>query len=1386
MIAMKQDTPHDANSRFNATCLSPDELRRVTHGELPVDQFDAAIAHLDQCDECRAYAESIQSSDLSACGDPPVDELQHETACQAAMLRLMQTPASEYPASIRSFLLEDALPRDTLGPYRILGPLGSGGMSTVLLAQHERLKRRFAIKLLPRERVDHPGWLSRFEREMVAAAALEHTHVVRTTDAGHENGWHFLVMEYLDGLDVGCIARRVGPLAVSDACEIVRQAALGLAHIHAAGLVHRDIKPSNLMLTRSGTVKVLDLGLVLDGDDPICVDDRLTTVGHLMGTVAFMSPEQLADSRNVDRRADLYSLGATLFRLIAGRSPHERHGGLTKQILTITQNDAPRLDTVRDDLAEDVVRLVAEMLARDPSERPASADEIAARLETPSAGHRLKKLVGTAEKISDEAGSVWHTLPPAPAASGVPPRRRIWAWIAGGMFAAFILAAIVFKIQTDRGELVVHSDLDGLTMIIKQDDQFVEQLEISSDQDNRIVLRKGTYRVEIEGGGEALKLSDEVVTIGRGTTSEVKVTGNANRIAGTFDDDSTELYQGHDLDYWMHAIRNERDIAMVVRAMMAVQTLARNPEQELAAAEATFALTSRWGARGTVVPTSPEQVSTEQDPSHVFMGYLLSVYSRYSMDTVFKSIARGLHDCNERTLQAASLLISATYALLEKNSPSAGDKSIQEWASDSLEHQQRTELLRSIQRAMIGGSVSQKDSVEEISGAVLAIQEILSKPVVGDPLIEPYIARLMRRDIRIYCVNAFELGELGIRLATTGQHGVTWDNVINQLFLLGPIRPDADINKLFGTIAEKAPEIMLQNITRRLDGVIDASREKVSIRKTIDEVIYYGDRENLSTDEIADPSSDQWKLALDFYARNVDPHVTSLNRLKQIRTAMKEENIESWFRPPFSATSTKVISIYEPINNAIAELTARYTAVHGPLPDAETVELSSDSPSTDATDKLADPQPASPLYQGHDFAYWMQVLENERDVKAAGEAITALEVLSRGTDSRREAAVRTLELARRWGSNRITGDPETTETRTDQGRANFYMGYLVNVFPEYLPMPGLEAIDEELKNGNAKSRGVSALLLNTYRSAIADSGYVSRKHRTLAIDDIERLAKDPDTQPLLQSLVNQLGALCTVSKTGGSLGDDKTKVEMQDCGLWLELAINPDLTENDWIASFVEQRVIERSGKWSAKNDQGRQAHPNSHHQDYPTGRNQNVWGISEDELLAATRLREQGVLSAEYDAYLCASMLNKWYERYSQRSDDGVAYLAKTAADRLLEQTARALDSMKMLLVDEWSQQRGSGRGTLGEMPVGLLADENSIWKFALPFFAEHVAPDEVALELLGELKKTMTTFTSRQNDETSSIRLDAAITRLQERHDAQIADLDSPQSDPVSPATD
>ncbi len=212
-----------------------------------------------------------------------------------------------------------------IGNYLILDKLGQGGMGMVFKARHRRLGRVGALKILPPSFARDRSAVLRFRREVEAAGRLKHPNVVAALDADEDRGVHFLVMDYVEGKDLDHIVRERGPLPVGQAVDCLIQAARGLEAAHAAGIVHRDIKPGNLMLDQAGAVRVLDLGLarIADAANPFnkTAARRLTESGMYMGTIDFMAPEQAEDSHRVDHRADIYSLGCTLFYLLTGREP---------------------------------------------------------------------------------------------------------------------------------------------------------------------------------------------------------------------------------------------------------------------------------------------------------------------------------------------------------------------------------------------------------------------------------------------------------------------------------------------------------------------------------------------------------------------------------------------------------------------------------------------------------------------------------------------------------------------------------------------------------------------------------------------------------------------------------------------------------------------------------------------------------------------------------------------------------------------------------------------------------------------------------------------------------------------------------------------------------
>jgi serine/threonine protein kinase len=450
-------------------------------------------------------------------------------------------------------------------------------------------------------------------------------------------------------------------LPIADACEIVRQAALGLAHIHETGLIHRDIKPSNLMLCQSGVVKILDLGLVLPGDDPLSKDDRLTTVGHLMGTMPYMAPEQLADSRSVCPRADIYSLGATLFRLITGRTPHQKKGNLAAHILAITGTDAPKLSTFREDVDNELETLVSEMLSRDPNHRPDSAADIARRLEPAGNDSRLKPLLREALRRPHHSKNTASRLPSV-AASQPPTRRHKWvAWAMGGFAATVLLAGFLLKLQTEKGELIVHSQQDDVTLLVKQDDQLVQRLTIESSQPGRTVLRKGTYRIEIDGGGTALQLSKDVVTIGAKQSNHLEVTKRPPNDAS-----QATLFKGQSLDHWMSLLTREKEVDAVGQAMLAVEILTRDghPQDRYAAAETTINLAKKHGgiaqesldSLGSVEGRGP--INNPDAFSRRFMAYFLTTIPRYFPSPGLQLIDRELRDGPQESRVASVMALN--------------------------------------------------------------------------------------------------------------------------------------------------------------------------------------------------------------------------------------------------------------------------------------------------------------------------------------------------------------------------------------------------------------------------------------------------------------------------------------------------------------------------------------------------------------------------------------------------------------------------------------------------------------------------------------------------------------------------------------------------------
>ena len=307
----------------------------------------------------------------------PADELECEPQCSlactlaetAAISRSAQASVSRQPDA------SDVLAITHQGRYEILGVLGQGGMGVVYKARNRKMNRLVAIKVLPRLKPQDRGAAARFEREIQTLAQLKHPHIVTAYDADEADDKHFLVMEYIDGTDLKTLVKAHGPLPVVQAVQIILQAARGLQYAHEQGIVHRDIKPANLMLEQGGTVKVLDLGLArIESSAGLQAD--LTMTGMMMGTVDYLAPEQAASAKNIDARADIYSLGCSLYYLLTGRPLYDGDTVIQK-VLAHREEPIPALSEARPDCPRCLEQVFATMVAKRPDDRyPKMADVI--------------------------------------------------------------------------------------------------------------------------------------------------------------------------------------------------------------------------------------------------------------------------------------------------------------------------------------------------------------------------------------------------------------------------------------------------------------------------------------------------------------------------------------------------------------------------------------------------------------------------------------------------------------------------------------------------------------------------------------------------------------------------------------------------------------------------------------------------------------------------------------------------------------------------------------------------------------------------------------------------------------------------------------------------
>ena len=286
-----------------------------------------------------------------------------------------EAPGAESPSSHQSLK-----PGTEIGSYTIIRLIGLGGMGAVYEAEHRRMRRKVALKMISASALEHPEALQRFQREAQAMARLEHPNIVTAHDADQVGDINFLVMQYVDGDNLSTMVKNRGALPVDMALGFLVQTARGLEYAHQEGVIHRDIKPSNLIVGSNGVVKILDMGLARLEEslgEVSSVNKNLTQAGNIMGTVDFMAPEQALDAKEADQRADIYSLGCTFYYLLTGQILYEGDT-VMKRIMSHRFDPVPSLNDARQDIPEGLDAIFQKMVAKSRADRFRSMTELLA------------------------------------------------------------------------------------------------------------------------------------------------------------------------------------------------------------------------------------------------------------------------------------------------------------------------------------------------------------------------------------------------------------------------------------------------------------------------------------------------------------------------------------------------------------------------------------------------------------------------------------------------------------------------------------------------------------------------------------------------------------------------------------------------------------------------------------------------------------------------------------------------------------------------------------------------------------------------------------------------------------------------------------------------
>jgi urea transport system substrate-binding protein len=415
----------------NEHCPSREKLERLASGSLDAAEQTTLATHVRACVTCQQSMASVHPHQATADWRPP-PEAENESAAADPLLEELR----KHPR------------------YRVTGVLGRGGMGTVYKAEQRMLERPVVLKVIRPELVAKPEVVQRFQREAKLAARLAHPNIVAVYEAEAFGSTQMLVMEFIEGVNLAELVAERGLLPVAESCELIRQAAVGLEYVHNQGLVHRDIKPHNLLVSRIGQVKILDLGMATLKREPNSQQEELTADRHFLGTADFAAPEQWESSRDVDIRADIYSLGCTFYYLLAGEAPfpNKRYTTLMQQMWAHSQAPLPPIRELRPDLPEEIGTILTRMLAKNREERFARPEEVAQALAPFTQDCNLPEYVRTARRSTtsrldlSRIGSTRDSRDqtPVPPQATVARRPRV---LAVGLAAAVLVAgalALVF------------------------------------------------------------------------------------------------------------------------------------------------------------------------------------------------------------------------------------------------------------------------------------------------------------------------------------------------------------------------------------------------------------------------------------------------------------------------------------------------------------------------------------------------------------------------------------------------------------------------------------------------------------------------------------------------------------------------------------------------------------------------------------------------------------------------------------------------------------------------------------------------------------------------------------------------------------------------------